>query len=226
MINCYKTIVTDKLTTHIFRDRDSMGAAAARDGADFIRMLLEKQEFVNIIFAAAPSQNETLAHLVTSEGIDWTRVRAFHMDEYIGLPKEAPQCFGNFLERAIFSKLPFKDIYYLSQYQDAETLCREYTRLLEEFAPDIVFMGIGENAHIAFNDPHVADFQDPAKLKPVELDQTCRQQQVNDGCFASLDQVPTHAITLTIPTLVSAKRLICTVPAATKAAVMVISITI
>lgn len=220
-MNSYKTVVTDKLTTHIFPDRDSMGRGAANDGADYIRMLLEKQEYVNIIFAAAPSQNETLAHLVASKGIDWTRVRAFHMDEYIGLPKEAPQCFGNFLERAIFSKLPFKEVYYLSQYQDAETLCREYTRLLEQFPPDIVFMGIGENAHIAFNDPHVADFQDAVKLKPVELDQTCRQQQVNDGCFASIDEVPTHAITLTIPTLTSAKRLICTVPAATKAAAAV-----
>lgn len=220
-MNCYKTVVTDKLTTHIFPDRDSMGCAAAHDGAEFIRQLLEKQEYVNIIFAAAPSQNETLAHLVASEGIDWTRVRAFHMDEYIGLPKEAPQCFGNFLERAIFSKLPFKDVFYLSRYQDAETLCREYGKLLGKFPPDIVFMGIGENAHIAFNDPHVADFHDPAKLKPVELDQTCRQQQVNDGCFECLDQVPTHAITLTIPTLTSAKRLICTVPAATKAAAAV-----
>lgn len=218
---CYKTVVTDKLTTHIFPDRDSMGRGAAGDGADFIRKLLQEQEYVNIIFAAAPSQNETLSHLVASEGIDWTRVRAFHMDEYIGLPKEAPQCFGNFLERAIFSKLPFKDVFYLSQYQDAETLCREYSKLLEKYPPDIVFMGIGENAHIAFNDPHVADFHDPVKLKPVELDQTCRQQQVNDGCFASLDQVPTHAITLTIPTLTSAKRLICTVPAATKAAAAV-----
>ena len=220
-MNCYKSVVTDKLTTHIFKDRDSMGQAAAADGAEFIRQLLEKQAFVNIIFAAAPSQNETLAHLVASEGIDWTRVRAFHMDEYIGLPKQAPQCFGNFLEAAIFSKLPFKEVHYLSEYPDAESVCREYTKLLEDYPVDIVFLGIGENAHIAFNDPHVADFNDPCKLKVVELDQTCRQQQVNDGCFASLDQVPTHAVTLTIPALTAAKRMICTVPAPTKAAAAV-----
>lgn len=221
MKNCYKTIVTDKLTTHIFTDRDSMGRAAAQDGAEFIRKLLQEQEYVNVIFAAAPSQNETLAYLVSSQGIDWTRVRAFHMDEYIGLPKEAPQCFGNFLEAAIFSKLPFREVHYLSNYPDAESVCREYTKLLEEYPVDIVFLGIGENAHIAFNDPHVADFNDRCKLKVVGLDQTCRQQQVNDGCFASLDQVPTHAVTLTIPALTAAKRMICTVPAATKAAAAV-----
>lgn len=221
MINCYKSVVTDKLTSHIFRDRDSMGRAAAQDGAEFIRQLQKTQEYVNVIFAAAPSQNETLAHLVASEGIDWTRVRAFHMDEYIGLPKQAPQCFGNFLEAAIFSKLPFKEVHYLSEYPDAESVCREYTKLLEQYPVDIVFLGIGENAHIAFNDPHVADFNDPCKLKVVELDQTCRQQQVNDGCFASLDQVPTHAVTLTIPALTAAKRMICTVPAPTKAAAAV-----
>lgn len=220
-MNCYKSVVTDKLTTYIFKDRDSMGRAAANDGAAFIRQLLQTQDYVNIIFAAAPSQNETLAHLVSSEGIDWTRVRAFHMDEYIGLPKQAPQCFGNFLEAAIFSKLPFKEVHYLSEYPDAESVCREYTKLLEQYPVDIVFLGIGENAHIAFNDPHVADFNDPCKLKVVGLDQTCRQQQVNDGCFASLDQVPTHAVTLTIPALTAAKRMICTVPAPTKAAAAV-----
>lgn len=217
----YKTVVSDKLVTHIFTNRDDMGCAAAQDGAAYIRDLLKKQDFVNIIFAAAPSQNETLAHLAASEGIDWARVRAFHMDEYIGLPEDAPQCFGSFLEKAIFSKLPFKEVFYLRQFRDSDTICQKYSELMKAFPPDIVFMGIGENAHIAFNDPHVADFHDPELVKVVSLDETCRQQQVNDGCFSSLDQVPTHAVTLTIPALFSAKRLICTVPAPTKAGAVV-----
>lgn len=221
MMTAYRTVVSDKLTTHIFATRDKMGAAAASDGAAFIRELQKQQEYVNIIFAAAPSQNETLAHLVASEGIDWSRVRAFHMDEYIGLPADAPQCFGNFLENAIFSKLPFKEVFYLREFQDAGAICEKYSELLKKYPVDIVFMGIGENAHIAFNDPHVADFNDPELVKVVALDETCRQQQVNDGCFASIDKVPTHAVTLTIPALTAAKRLICSVPAATKAAAAV-----
>ncbi len=217
----YRTIVTDRLVTQIYASRDDMGSAAARDGAAYIRALLRGQDYVNIIFAAAPSQNETLAHLVQSEGIDWTRVRAFHMDEYIGLPTDAPQGFGNFLEKAIFSKLPFHDVFYLRDFRDPHTVCERYAALLKQFPPDIVFMGIGENAHIAFNDPHVADFQDPEAVKVVTLDETCRRQQVHDGCFSCIDQVPTHAVTLTVPTLASAKRLICTVPASTKAAAVV-----
>ena len=212
-----RKIKTGNLYTCFYPTRDDMGMSAAADGGSFIVELLAKQEYVNIIFAAAPSQNETLEHLIKYPGIDWTRVRAFHMDEYVGLSKDAPQCFGNFLYNAIFSKLPFKEVHYLSEFADSETICREYSALLEKYPVDIVFMGIGENAHIAFNDPHVADFNDSALVKVVSLDQTCRQQQVNDGCFEKIDDVPTHAVTLTVPALCAAKKLICSVPASTKA---------
>lgn len=213
-----KEFKKDKLTVKIMDNRDTMGAVCAHDAAKLIRELLSEKEEINVIFAAAPSQNETLSHLIDEKDIDWTRVNAFHMDEYIGLPKDAPQGFGNFLNEHIFKHLPFKSVNYLAPYiNDPEGSCERYSRLLRKFPTDIVMMGIGENGHIAFNDPPVADFNDAKLVKIVELDPVCRKQQVNDGCFASLDLVPTHALTLTVPALTCAKALFCTVPAPTKA---------
>ena len=213
-----KKFKKDELTVNIFSDRRSMGNAAAADAAAILKKIIADKGSANVIFAAAPSQNEVLAALVASEGVDWTKVRAFHMDEYIGLDKDAPQGFGNFLHERIFSLLPFKEVYYLAAYGGTpEEICMQYSQKLEECPPDIVMMGIGENGHIAFNDPPVADFDDPKKVKIVDLDEICRQQQVNDGCFASIDLVPKQAVTLTVPTLFNAGYLFCTVPAPTKA---------
>ena len=171
-----------------------------------------------MIFAAAPSQNEVLASLLTYPDIPWERINAFHMDEYIGLDATAPQRFGNFLSDHIFSLVPFRSVNYIDSASPAEVECRRYTELLRKHPTDIVVMGIGENGHIAFNDPGVADFNDPAVIKPAKLDEVCRMQQVHDGCFASIDEVPTHAFTLTCPTLVRATYKFCIVPAPTKAA--------
>ncbi len=213
-----KKFAADRLNVEVYDSRDAMGRAAAAAAGECLRKLLAEKETVNVIFAAAPSQNETLHYLTHEQGIDWSRVNAFHMDEYIGLPAGAPQAFGNYLNEHIFSKVPFNNIYYIdAQATDAQAECARYSALLREYPVDIVCLGIGENGHIAFNDPWVADFNDPALVKPVPLDAVCRQQQVNDGCFASIDQVPTHALTLTIPALASAGHLFCTVPAATKA---------
>ena len=213
-----KTIVKDKLVVKKYETRDAMGEAACVEAAECLRALLAEKDEVNAIFAAAPSQNEFLAALSRAPGIDWGRVNAFHMDEYIGLPEDAPQGFGNFLKEHIFSLAPFKSVNYINGgAEDIEAECLRYTRMLQENPVDIVFLGIGENGHIAFNDPHVADFNDPLMIKSVELDQMCRQQQVNDGCFDCIDAVPTHALSLTIPTLVSAGHMFCMVPAATKA---------
>ncbi len=213
-----KQIVKDNLTVRIFADRAEAGRDAARDGANAIRSLLEKQDYVNIIFAAAPSQDDTLLALFSEEGIDWSRCRAFHMDEYVGFPKEKPESFGHYLYEHVFGKLPFGEVHYINGANpDPEAECARYGALLEKYPTDIVFLGIGENAHIAFNDPWVADFKDPARVKRVPLDETCRTQQVHDGCFPTLDDVPTHAFTLTIPSLCAAKYMICTVPCATKA---------
>ena len=213
-----KTYSVDKLKVKIFPTRKEMGEDSAKDIKERIKALLSEKAEINMIFAAAPSQNDVLKSLVDDESIEWNRVNAYHMDEYIGLDKDAPQGFGNFLKEHIFGLVPFKSVNYIDiTTTDPEKEAERYGKLLEENPTDIVVMGIGENGHIAFNDPPVADFNDKKTVKPVKLDEICRQQQVNDGCFASIDQVPTHAMTLTVPTLVKAPYLFCIVPAPTKA---------
>lgn len=213
-----KTEQTGTLVVRIYDTRAEMGHAAGNDAADVIVALLKKKPEINMIFAAAPSQNETLAALCERKDIDWTRVNAYHMDEYIGLSADAPQRFGTFLKNAIFGKLPFRSVSYIDcTGSDPEVECARYAALLEKVKIDVVMLGIGENGHIAFNDPPVADFADKRIIKPVRLDEICRNQQVNDGCFARLEDVPKTALTLTIPTLFNADYLFCSVPAATKA---------
>jgi glucosamine-6-phosphate deaminase len=193
-----------------------MGRAAARDVADALRRRLAGADHVRIVFAAAPSQTEMLDALVAEEGIDWRRVSAFHMDEYIGLPKTAPQRFGVWLGQHVFGRLPFGAVHLLEPDPDPEACARDYAARLAEAPLDVVCLGIGVNGHLAFNDPPVADFDDPLDVKIVELDDVCRQQQVDDGCFAAFDAVPTHAVTLTIPRLLRADRLFCVVPGPAK----------
>ena len=206
------------LRVRLYEDRSLLGADAARLVAEEIRQLLAIRAVVNIIFAAAPSQNEFLAALVAEEQVDWRRINAFHMDEYIGLPPDAPQGFGNFLKERIFDKVPFKSVHYLNgNAADPEAECSRYENLLKTFPSHIVCMGIGENNHIAFNDPHVADFNDSKWVKVVSLDTACRQQQVNDDCFADIGQVPLTAITLTVPAMLQAERIFCIAPGKNKA---------
>lgn len=213
-----KKFFKDKLEVKIYRSREEMGKAAAKDIAAKIRELLAEKGEINMIFAAAPSQNDVLKALVEDKTIEWNRINAYHMDEYIGLDKDAPQGFGNFLKAHIFGLVSFKSVNYIDiTAEDPEKEAERYGKLLKDNPTDIVVMGIGENGHIAFNDPDVADFNDKRVVKPVKLDEICRNQQVNDGCFESIEKVPTHAMTLTVPTLGSASWLFCIVPAETKA---------
>lgn len=213
-----KHFTVDSLKVGIYESRDAMGCAGARDIAAAIRAVLAKKNTCNMIFAAAPSQNEMLASLTADGSIAWNRVNAYHMDEYVGLSPDAPQAFGTFLRQALFSKVPLRSVHYIAQAgSNPEEICSTYAQLLKSDPTDIVCLGIGENGHIAFNDPHAADFHDPLLMKPVALDEVCRMQQVNDGCFSSLAEVPTHALTLTIPALTGGERLFCVVPATTKA---------
>ena len=207
----------DSLTVKTMASRTEMGQVAAAEIVAAIKAKLEEKEELNMIFAAAPSQNEVLKTLTESD-VDWSRINAFHMDEYIGLDKSAPQGFGHFLMDHIFGKVPFKSVNLIDcEAADPEKECERYEKLLNENPVDIIVLGIGENGHIAFNDPWVADFNDAKKVKTVLLDEVCRQQQVNDGCFASIDQVPKSAITLTCPVFIHAPQLFCIVPASTKA---------
>ena len=212
-----KQFIKDKLTVKIYDSRAEMGLAAANDIKERIISLLKEKEEINMIFAAAPSQNEVLSCLVAEKEIEWQRINAFHMDEYIGLDRNASQGFGNFLKKRLFELLPFKTVNYIDiTAEDPEIESERYAALLADNPTDIVIMGIGENGHIAFNDPPVADFCDTKAVKLVKLDEICRQQQVNDGCFATIDDVPTHALTLTVPTLTAAPYHFCIVPAKTK----------
>ena len=205
------------MTVKKYTTREEMGAAAARDIRNAIRTLLEKKAEINVIFAAAPSQNEVLRALVESD-VDWSRVNAYHMDEYIHLPPDAPQCFGNFLTGKIFGKVPFKSVNLIdSTAPDAQAECDRYEAILRANPADIIILGIGENGHIAFNDPWVANFKDDRLVRIVALDDVCRQQQVNDGCFATLEEVPKIAMTLTCPVFIRAPQLFCIVPALAKA---------
>ncbi|MFM8578471.1 MAG: glucosamine-6-phosphate deaminase [Planctomycetaceae bacterium] len=212
----------DQLDVIRHPDRAALGRAAGREIADILRQALAAQRRVRVVFAAAPSQNETLAALASAEGIEWSRVEAFHMDEYVGLEEGAPQRFARYLEERIFRRVMPGAVHLIGTGGSSSVLaaaadeCRRYADVLGTAVIDLVCLGIGENGHIAFNDPPVADFHDPEAVKVVALDEACRRQQVNDGCFPSCEAVPTHAITLTIPTLLSARRMVCAVPGSTK----------
>jgi glucosamine-6-phosphate deaminase len=209
----------DQLKVEIFDTRQAMGLAAAQDAVTQMRRLLREQKHVRMIFAAAPSQNEFLASLGAAKGIDWGRVEAFHMDDYIGLSEGSPQRFSTFLRDHLFDQVrPGRVEYIRSEATDVDGECERYETLLRERPIDIVCAGIGENGHLAFNDPPVADFEDRRWVKQVTLDEVCRLQQVHDGAFPTLEAVPRVAITLTIPALMAGRCIYCIVPGPTKTA--------
>ena len=212
----------DHLEVRVYPDRRALGAAAAADCARGMREVLSTRPRCRMVFAAAPSQNEVLSGLREAQDIDWSRVEAFHMDEYPGLSAEDPRRFGSFLRDALFSRIPLGRVEYLaprplSSGPEARREAERYASLISEAPIDLVCLGVGENGHIAFNDPGVADFSDPLLVKEAELDPDCRAQQVHDGCFSSLDEVPRTALTLTVPALLSGGRLFCAVPGSAKA---------
>lgn len=212
-----RVLTFDNLAVRIHTSRASMGSDAAQAVAVRMKELLRSKPSISMAFAAAPSQNEFLSELISVSGIDWSRVVAFHLDEYVGLSNESPQSFAKFLKVALFDHVKPGRINYMNgDAQNSLNECKRYSELLKKHPLDIACIGIGENGHIAFNDPPVADFQDPALVKVVELDETCRLQQVHDGCFPRIDDVPTHALTMTIPAIMSADRIYCIVPGPTK----------
>jgi len=211
-------IKIDDLKVEIYENRNLMGSAAAYDVAAAIIEIIKRKQSVRMIFAAAPSQKEFLNELSKIKDVDWSKVTAFHMDEYVGLKPNSKQSFANYLNERIFNKVDFKKINFITAANNNfENICEDYSKLLSEEKIDIVCMGIGENGHIAFNDPPFAKFNDPKLVKVVELDDVSRQQQVNDGCFNSFEEVPKEAITLTIPALLSADQIYAIVPAPSKA---------
>jgi glucosamine-6-phosphate deaminase len=200
--------------------RPAMGAAAARHFLQQVRRVLATKPVCRIIVGCAPSQNEFFAGLLAetkSEPALWPRVEVFHMDDYVGLTEQAPQSFRHYLRTHFLNHVTVAKFHPILGEAAAPGEAARYARLLGSAPIDVIGMGLGENGHIAFNDPPVADFADPLLTKVVAMDETCRQQQVNDGCFPSLNAVPRLAITITVPVFARAGSLVCTVPGARKA---------
>ena len=208
----------DRLRTVVLPDRASVGHVAARHAADRLRAVLDEQPRARVIFAAAASQLEMLAALAREEAIDWSRVEAFHLDEYVGLDQGDPRSFGRWLDDHIWSIVyPGRVELLDGANPDPAAESRRYGQLLDDGGIDLGLIGIGENGHLAFNDPHVADFDDPATVKPVEIDETSRHQQVRDGAFQRFEDVPRLALTVTMSAILRARSLSVVVPGAQKA---------
>ena len=212
-----KNFRVDKLNVYIYGSRSQMGNAAAAVIGSEIRGLIEKRGRAVVIFASAPSQNEFLSALVEAPGIDWSRVVAFHLDEYLGMDENAPQSFRKFLIDRLVDKVPLGEFHGLrGEADDGSAEARRYAQLLEVNPPDFAVLGIGENGHLAFIDPPFCNFEDPDAVKVVELDEICRNQQVNDGAFTTLAEVPANALSLTIPTLMALPKLFAIAPGPAK----------
>ena len=206
-----------ELNVYVYNSRSKMGSAAAAVIASEIRLLIENRGRAVVIFASAPSQNEFLAELVEAAGIDWSRVVAFHLDEYLGMDQHTPQSFRRFLIDRLVDKVPLGEFHGLrGEADDGASEARRYAQLLAANPPDFAVLGIGENGHLAFIDPPFCNFEDPEAVKVVELDETCRRQQVNDGAFATLEEVPADALSLTIPTLMARPKLCAIAPGPAK----------
>jgi glucosamine-6-phosphate deaminase len=207
----------DQLHVRIFSNRAEAGRAAGLAAAQAIQAAIAKNGAARVILASAPSQNELVDALVAAP-VDWSRVTILHMDEYLGVPASHLAAFRHYQQTHVLNRVKpaaFDGI--AGEAADVDAECRRYTALLAEKPIDVVCFGIGENGHLAFNDPPVADFADPQLIKIVELDEACRQQQVNDGCFPTPDAVPRRALTLTVPALMAGRELFGIVPGPRKA---------
>ncbi|HEY9075862.1 MAG TPA: glucosamine-6-phosphate deaminase [Anaerolineaceae bacterium] len=201
----------------IFRDKDAIGQAAATKVASVIRAALAEQGSAAVIFATGASQYEFLASLIQAPDIDWTRVTGFHLDEYIGMDNQHNASFRRYLRERLFSRLPFKAVHYLEgDAPNPQLECARYQELLLQQEIDLACIGIGENGHLAFNDPP-ADFRTPYQVHVVNLDERCRLQQVGEGHFPTLADVPKQALSLSIPAILRAKSISCVVPDLRKA---------
>jgi glucosamine-6-phosphate deaminase len=209
--------VYDQLQVAVYESNQDMGLAAALDAREVINEAIADRGEANIILATGNSQLKFLHALRDLEGIDWSKIEVFHMDEYVGIDPDHRASFPLFLRKHIVDAVSPRAFYPVpGQAEDLEKACREYETLLRAHPADMVALGIGENGHIAFNDPP-ALFDDPVWVKVVELVETARRQQVGEGHFDSLEEVPTHAITLTVPALLAAKAMLCIVPEERKA---------
>lgn len=211
----------EKLKLEIYPSREAAGAAAAQAAAEALKKLSKASGNIGVIFATGASQIDTLKALTEIPGLPWDRIRGFHMDEYIGISVDHPASFRRYMREKLTSRVPMLEFFGVNgNAPDPERECREYADRLRSANPQLCLLGVGENGHLAFNDPDVADFNDPVDMKVVQLDDVCRQQQAAEGWFASLQDVPAQAMTLTIPTLFRVPQLIASVVGPRKATIL------
>lgn len=218
MIQPLRTFTADFLEVRVYQTQAEMAAEAAVLAADKLRSKIASHGEARAILASATSQIQFLEALARQPDLDWSRVTLFHMDEYLGISSQHPASFQRFLRERVEVPLRPRAFHYLAG--DAAEPLREadrYRHLLAAAPIDLCCLGIGENGHVAFNDPPVADFDDPLAVKLVKLDEACRRQQVGEGCFPTLATVPMYAYTLTIPALCSVSKMVCIVPERRKA---------
>lgn len=213
-----KTLTVDQLSVRIHSNPGDLGKDAAQRVHEYLRQTLALQESVAAILATGNSQLQFLEHLVKLGGLDWSKITLFHMDEYLGITDDHSASFRKYMKDRVESKLKPKAFHYIAgDALEPIAECERYENLLKAQPIDLCCLGIGENGHIAFNDPPVANFQDPRWAKIVKLDEGCRKQQVGEGHFPDIETMPQYAISLTIPALCSAKRMECIVPERRKA---------
>ncbi|HEY2429698.1 MAG TPA: glucosamine-6-phosphate deaminase [Acidimicrobiales bacterium] len=208
----------DRLHVVVHADADALARAAADEAAANLQAAVAARGVAHAMFATGNSQLRFVEALVSeTPGVPWSQVVVFHMDEYVGVGPDHPAGFQRWIRERIADRVPARAVHYLDGRADPAGECGRYAALLERHPLDLCCLGIGENGHLAFNDPPVADFHDPVDVKVVELDRACRLQQVGEGHFSNLDAVPTHAMTVTIPALLRAGTVIAVVPEARKA---------
>jgi len=212
-----RTVEVDRLAVRVYGTRKDMGEAAASHAAGHLRDILERQRAARVVFASAPSQVEFLHALGNAPDIDWGRVTVFHLDEYLEFPPDAPQAFGMFLRMHLFDRVRPGTVSLLDgSARDAPAEAARYAALLREAPLDLACVGVGENGHLAFNEPADTRFDDPALVRIVAMNERSREQQVHDGCFPRLDDVPKRALTMTVPAIMSARAIACIVPGPAK----------
>jgi glucosamine-6-phosphate deaminase len=218
MAHSVKSFVVDLLRVRVYATQDEMVQDGAREVQSYLQQVFLAQGRASAVLATGNSQIKFLEQLVRLGGVDWSKITLFHMDEYLGMPADHPASFVRYMRERVEQLVKPKVFHYL----EGDALlpikeCERYTQLLRAQAIDLCCLGIGENGHLAFNDPPVADFNDNRSVKIVKLDDACKRQQAGEGHFPNPESVPSYAFTLTIPALCSAKKMICIVPEKRKA---------
>lgn len=213
-----RTFQADALPVRVYGSRTDLATDAAAEVNGYLKEVLSKEGAAAVILATGNSQIEFLDRLIESSEVDWSKVTLFHMDEYLGLPADHKASFRRYMKERVESRVKPRVFHYLEgDTEEPIRECQRYAELLQAQPVALCCLGVGENGHLAFNDPPVANFEDPYLVKLVKLDVPCRQQQVSEGHFPDLKAVPEYAFTLTIPALCSAQKMICISPETRKA---------